>query len=267
MPIEARAAHVTAPSVRHHTFRGLAILFAAGTALASFGLPSALTAWSTTGAELPLRTHYVVWGALAGVLVPVASGALVKRGWDVAPMQQLLAFVASAVVGLALAFDVENAAYIAAFTVPILLIFALHPDRSRILEVGERPDRWMLGLAAVAAVPATMYAVVNLRLSAATDYTHELHGGYAHAGILALLLVASMIVVAQGSAGWQVPAWTTVVGGSMLGAAGVLYPADPSSVGRPGGIGILIGSGMLAALTLTRDRRLESPRGSRPTVR
>lgn len=255
MSSEAPATPITATPVRRHLFRGLAVILAAGTSLASFGLPSALTAWTTSGAELPLRTHYVIWGALAGIVVPVASVALTKRGWDIAPMQQLLVFAASAFVGLALAFEQENAAYVAGFTIPILMLYALHPNRSSIFQGPARSDRWMLALAAVAALPAAAYAVANLRLSAATHYTHDLHGGYAHAGILALLLVASITVAARRRPGWQVAAWTTVAGGSMLGAAGVLYPADPSSVGRPGGIAVLVGAGILTALTVTHDRR------------
>lgn len=255
MSSEASDTPITATPLRRHLFRGLAVLFAAGTSLASFGLPSALTAWTTSGTELPLRTHYVIWGALAGIVVPAASVALTKRGWDIAPMQQLLAFVASAFIGLALAFERENALYIVGFTIPILMLYALHPNRSNIFRGPALSDRWMLALAAAAAVPAAVYAVANLRLSAATHYTHDLHGGYAHAGILALLLVASIIVAARRRPGWQVTAWTTVVGGSMLGAAGVLYPADPSSIGRPGGVITIVGAAILATLTVTHDRR------------
>lgn len=257
MSVEQSLPAAAGSSLHRYVFPGLAMIVAVAVGLGSFGLPSALTAWFTEGTELPLRTQYVVWGALAGVLVPGASLALLRPAWRIAAMQQLLAFVAMAALGLGLAFEAETARYVAVFSVPIVLLFSLHPDRSSVLLAPHRSDRLMFVVAALAAIPTGLYAVANLRLSAATVYTDDLHGGFAHAGILALALLASLLVAARGSTGWQVPAWITTICATMLGLAGSLYPNDASSPGRLGGASLLTGAAVVAALILSRERRLD----------
>ena len=229
-----------------------ATLFAGATSLASFGLPSALTAWTTSGDELALRTHYVVWGALAGVLLPVAALGLVRRP-GLAPARQLAAFAIAAVAGVLLAPEPENLEYVGWFTAPVLVLLALHPQRRRLLPTG-RPDRAVLALAALATGPAGAYAVANARLSAGTPQEDPLHGGYLQAAILALALVLTTVAVAYGGSGRWLTAACVVVATAMLGVAGVLFPADPSSVGRPAGALLLIAAGALAALS-ARQRR------------
>jgi hypothetical protein len=224
-----------------------------------FGLPSAVTAWFVTDSELPLRTHFVVWGALAGVLVPTAALVIaIRPSRSQASAQQMGAIVIAVALGLALSFEPENAGYAALLMVPALILIAMHPDRSRLL-TRARPDTPILALAVIGAVPALSYAIVNLRASANTSYLDELHGGYAQAGILACLLVLSTAVAAFGAPGWRVPAWSSVVATAMLGTAGILYPSDPSSVGRPGGVGLIAAALALAVLTITRPRRQARP--------
>lgn len=248
---EARPARF---SLRRTATSVVAVLFAAATALASFGLPSALTAWTTSGSELELRTHYVIWGALAGVYLPVAALALVRRS-SVAPAQQLGVFVLAALACVAFAAEPENLLYVAAFSAPVIVLLMLHPERSRVLSI-ERPDPGMLVLALVAAGPALAYAVANARLSAATNYTDELHGGYLQAAILALALVLSTAVAANGADGWQITATVIFVATLMLGIAGLLFPNDPSSVGSIGGAACVIAAAALGVLSVRRHRNL-----------
>lgn len=236
----------------------VAVLFAAATALASFGLPSALTAWTTSGSELELRTHYVIWGALAGVYLPVAALALVRRS-IVAPAQQLAVFVVAALACLGLAAEPENLLYVAAFTVPVVVLLLLHPDRFLLLSA-ERADRGILVLALVAAGPAVAYAIANARLSAATSHTDVLHGGYLQAAILAIALVLSTLVAAGGARGWQVTAAVVIVATLMLGSAGLLFPDDPSSVGQIGGAGCIVAAAALAVLSVRRHQELSTMR-------
>jgi len=164
------------------------------------------------------------------------------------------AIVIAAVLGLALSFESENAGYAAVLVVPALILIAMHPDRSRMLTRGRR-DTPLRALAVIGTVPALPYAIVNLRASANTSYLDELHGGYAQAGILALLLVLSTAVAAVGAPGWRVTAWAAVVATAMLGTAGILYPSDPSSVGRQGGFGLIAAALILVVLTITQPRR------------
>ena len=243
------------PAWRRWGLRGTAGLYALAIALGMFGLPSALTAWFVTGSELPLRTHFVVWGALGGVLVPAAALLIaIRPDRSRAAAQQMGAIVVAAVLGLALSFEPENAGYAALLVVPAVVLMAMHPERSGMLR-GHTPDAPLMGLALIGAVPASVYAFVYLRASANTSYLDELHGGYAQAGILAFLLVLSTLVAALGGRGWQVPAWSAVAAAAMLGTAGILYPSDPSSVGQVGGVGLVAAALVLAVLTLTRPRR------------
>ena len=254
MQITAPDTRPASTSRRRVVFRTIALLYAFLTGLAMFGIPSVLTAWATSGAELPLRTHFVVYGALLGVLVPVAAAALAWRV-SVAPAQQLGAVVTACLLGLLLAPEPENARYMAIVVVPAVLLLWLHPDRAALLS-RRRLDPRMLAVTIVAAVPAIPYAVVNLRLSAGTHYTDDLHGGYAHAGILVLGLLGTALVASARANGWWVSVASVAVGTTVLGVAGILYPDDPSSVGGPGGVVALVLAGLFAgaAFVAARER-------------
>lgn len=223
----------------------VALLYAAGTAVASFGLPSLVTAWTTSGDEIGMRTHYVVWGLLAGVLIPVMSLALVRRPL-VAPAQQLAAFVAAAVLALAFAFEPENARYTVFFAAPALLLVLLHPARRGLLTAGSW-DPVLLAVAALAVVPAGIYAAENLRMSASTHYLDPMHGEYQHAGLLAVALVLSAVVAARRASGWGWVAGSTACCAAVLGIAGLVFPGDPGSPGTTGGVIALALAVLLAA--------------------
>ena len=212
----------------------IAVLYAAGTAIASFGLPSLLTAWTTSGDEIGMRTHYVVWGLLAGVLLPAMALPLVRRPL-VAPAQQLAAFVVAAVVALAFAFEPENARYTFFFAAPALALVLLHPARRRLFSEGAW-DPFMLAVAALGAVPAGLYAFENLRMSASTHYLNPMHGEYQHNGLFAIALVLSVVVAARRASGWGWVAGSTTLCVAVLGFAGLVFPTDPGSPGTTGGV-------------------------------
>jgi hypothetical protein len=216
----------------------LAALYAAFTALASFGLPSLLTAWTTSGEELPLRTQYVVWGVLAGLLIPLTVLPLVRRP-RVAQAQQLGVLVLACILGLALALEPENAEYAAYIAVPAAILLALHPAVRDVFSTGtwHRPT---LAVAVLAAAPAFAYAVTNARESAATSAADPAHGQYLQAAVLALTLLGSTFVAARRAAGWRWVAAGTIVGAALLGLAGVLFPDDLSSPGTVGGAATLL---------------------------
>lgn len=212
----------------------IALLYAAGTAIASFGLPSLLTAWTTSGEEVAMRTHYVIWGLLAGVLIPVMALALLRRPL-VAPAQQLAAFVVAAVVSLAFALEPENLRYTVIFAAPALVLVLLHPARRTLASAGSW-DPLILAVAGIAAVPAGIYAYDNLRLSANTSYLDVMHGEYMHAGLLAITLVLSTAVAARRASGWGWVAGPTAFAAAVLGLAGLAFPGDPGSPGTTGGM-------------------------------
>lgn len=225
----------------------IAVVYAAATAVASFGLPSLLMAWATSGEEIELRTHYLCWGLLAGLFIPLAVLPLVRRPRP-AQGQQLLALLAAVVVAAVLAFESENLRYLALFGLPAAVLVALHPHRRELLRVGSW-DPLMAVVAGVAAVPGAAYAFSNLRLSAQTHYLDDLHGGYAHAGVLMVALVLTAGVAARRAPGWAWSASTVILGGFCLGVAGLLFPEDPSSLGTLGGavtLGLTVAFGAAA---------------------
>ncbi len=242
------AVETTPPPLRRLALPIAAVLFAFLTAIASFGLPSALTAWTASGDELASRTQYVVWGALAGVFLPGALLGLIRRP-NLVPARQLAVFAVAAVVTVLLAFETENLEYVGWFTVPVLILLTLHPQRSRLVP-SSSPHRGVLALALVATAPALVYAVTQARLSAATSSADTLHGGYLQAGVLALSLLLATGVSAYRDSGWRLTTGCVVVATTMLGVAGVLFPEDPSSVGRPGGAGLLVAAAALTALSV-----------------
>lgn len=234
----------------------IAVLYALGTALASFGLPSLLMAWTTSGDEVELRTHYLLWGLLAGVLIPVMALSVLHRRL-VAPAQQLAAFVAAAVVTLALAFEPENARYAALFAGPALVLVLLHPARRTLWSAGSW-DTGLLAVAGLGAVPAGAYALENLRMSAGTSYLDDLHGGYAHAGLLAVALLLSTVVAARRTAGWGWVVGSVAFCLTVLGIAGLVFPDDPSSLGTTGGaIALGLATLLVAAASRPTGRDLD----------
>jgi hypothetical protein len=224
----------------------IAAVYVVGAALASWGIPSLLTAWTTSGDELALRTHYLLWGLLAGLLIPTAALPLVWRP-RTAQFQQLCALVAASMFGVVLAFEPENIRYLAIFATPALLLVLLSPARRHLFRAGSW-DLPMLGVAVMISAPAVVYAVENLRLSAETASTADLHGGYAHAGVVAIALAGSAVVAARHAAGWRWAAGSTAAGTLLLGLAGLLFPHDPSSLGTTGGVvALLLTATFLAA--------------------
>ncbi|MGC5021391.1 hypothetical protein [Micromonospora sp. DT47] len=233
----------------------LAVLYAAFTGLASFGIPSLLTAWTTAGPELELRTAYVYWGVLAGLFIPVAALALLRRAL-VAPATMLLGLIVSIGCTLAIALEPENAQYAAMTGIPALLLVLFHPQRGSLLQAGAAGmDRLLTGLVAVAAVPAVLLALDHARNSAATPYTDTMHGQYAQGSIIVLALLCSGAVTALRQSGWVVAAVVTVAGTALIGVAGIVFPNDLMSVGRPWGIACVVLAACFAGASLGARRR------------
>ena len=135
--------------------RVIAVVWALVVALASFGLPSLLLAWSTEGDELPLRTMYVVWGVLAGVLIPALAFSLLGRQ-RVGTARALAALVAAGVLALVLGFNALHLTYFAYIVGPAALLLALHPEVREWRHSGA-VDRITLAVGASMAIPAAAW--------------------------------------------------------------------------------------------------------------
>ncbi len=222
------------------TMRIVAVGYALFAAVASFGLPSLFLSWSTTGDELPLRTAYVVWGVLAGVLIPGLALAVLRRP-ATAAVQGLVALVGAALVVGLVGFKVQHLEYLAAVALPAAALVALHPDGLRVLR-GEGPLQPIpFVVVCVMAVPGCWFALDVALASRTTrvldtpsgEYT--LHGQYAQAAVLALALVLAAAVGSIRQPGQIVVVALVSVSAAVVGVAGLLFPEDLLSVGSAWG--------------------------------
>lgn len=251
------ASAVPAPTrTRLVSLRVLAVVYAAFLALASFGLPSLLTSWFTTGDELPLRTAYVVWGVLAGLLVPSLALALLRRRTAVAACQALVGVVGACLLVLVVGFKTEHLVYLLGVAVPAVILLAVHPRTRASLRPAGTVDRTAAAVVAVTAVPACWYAVdmaVRSRTTQVLDTPSgqlTVHGQYAQAAVLAfaLALVAWAGTVRQPGRRFLVALVATSA--AVVGVAGILFPHDLMSVGVVGGGLTLLASGAYAVAGL-----------------
>lgn len=229
--------------------RVVAVLYALLVALASFGLPSLLTSWFTSGAEVALRTAYVVYGVLAGLLVPGLALALLVRRPPVAIWHGLAAVVAGTGGAMALAFERENLAYGLVTVGPALVLLALHPGARRALRAAP-VDRATLVVALLTAGPVAWYAAEMAALSRATSYLDTMHGQYAQGAVLAFSLLLLTFVGALRQPGRRIVVGLVAASAALLGLAGLLFPDDPMSVGRTWGALALVAAAAYAVVGL-----------------
>jgi hypothetical protein len=233
--------------------RVIAVAYALVTALASFGLPSLLTSWFTSGEELPLRTAYVVWGVLAGLLIPGLALSLLARS-RIAIWRALAAVVAGTAIAMALAFEPENLSYAALIVGPAVLLLVLHPQaRDALRPAGV--DRLAVGTAAIMAIPAAWYGLDLAARSRASSYLDTMHGQYAQGAVLTFSLLLMSFVGALRQDGRRVVVALVSVSAAILGLAGIAFPDDPMSPGVAGGVVTLVAAGAYAFAGLRSGQR------------
>jgi hypothetical protein len=256
---------VIAPSLpRLIAVRILVVAYALFVGLMSFGLPSLLTSWFTTGDELPLRTAYVVWGVLGGLLVPTLALALLRSRLARAACQALVGVVGACVIVLVAGFKAEHLVYLASVAVPALVLLALHPQTRSALRLGHSIDRAAMAIVAVMCVPAGWYAVDMALTSRATRVLDTpsgqftLHGQYAQAAVLAFALVFVAAVGTLRQPGRRFLVALVAISAGMIGAAGVLFPQDLMSLGATWGTLTLAASAAYAVAGLRPAGQLQA---------
>jgi hypothetical protein len=171
----------------------------------------------------------VGWGAVFGVILPLGLLAQLRR-----PERRIAGIQQTAVVAFALAL--AGAAgrawwYLAlaggiAFASTVLL--TLHPARRSFLARGRHLDPTMLVLAAVAAVPALVYArqmasAQRRRLPPADAVSNGLHHWTVMAA-LALLVLLLVLLAAARTSGWRIPAISASLGAGAWAISCLLAP-------------------------------------------
>lgn len=239
--------------------RVIAVLWALVAALASFGLPSLLLAWSTEGDELPLRTMYVVWGVLAGVLIPVLALSLLGRA-RVGTARALAALVVAGVLALVIGFNTLHLTYFAYIVGPAVVLLALHPEGRSLRETAP-VDRVTLVLAAPMAILAAIWGG-SLAIESRTTRILEtpsgeftMHGQYAQAAVLAFTLALLALLGSFKQPGRWVVVPLVAVCTAIWGIAGLLFPDDATSPGAIwGAIAIAAAAAYLAAAAISARR-------------
>lgn len=243
-----------APShIRLVSLKVVAVGYAVLTGIASFGLPSLVTSWSTSGDELQLRTAYVVWGVLAGLLIPGLALSLLARP-SLAVWRALAALLVGTVAAMALAFERENLGYATVVVGPAVALLLLHP-RAREAARPASADRVSLAIATLMAVPLLWYGTVMAGHSRATSYVDTMHGQYAQGAVLAFTLVLMSLSGALRRDGRGIVVTLVSLSAGALGVAGILFPHDAMSLGIGwGGLTVAAAVGYAASFAL-RARR------------
>jgi MFS family permease len=222
---------------------------------AGFGIGGFLAlAFGFTGGEHAI--HDVGWGVMTGVLLSVGLLAQVHRPErKVAALQQAGAVAVAFLIGmLALgSFDVFGFIPLVA----VLLLVALHPNRSEVFRIGDMSRR-LAGLTVLGAIPFTVFALGQLELQQLNipgdEHAEDTH--YVGMFVMALALVLVGLVASGRAAGWRISAWSAGVGTAVYGLASVIFPQLVSSAGTGWGIAAILGGLAFIALAESEVRRV-----------
>ena len=238
----------------------LSAIFGLIAGVAFFTLPSLLLGWFQGGVERVHRVHNIGWGASAGLLFAVPMlGQVRNPDRQRSSFLQLPVFVVTMLIAalLSVEFDMEALSAIVVFTVMTLVLFALHPARSRLLADGPRPSIPMLALTLLGALPLVVYALDMAELQR-TGPPSDPHVELVHWLTMALLALA--IITGAGLAslrlpGWRVSAWLAGLAAAVFGVASIVLPDDPGAVGQAWGATALAGGLLFIGVAEWERRR------------
>jgi hypothetical protein len=179
----------------------------------------------------------VGWGAVFGVILPLGLLTQLRR-----PERRIAGIQQTAVVASALALAGaagQKGWYLAlagGVAVASAVLLALHPARQTFLARGRHPEPTMLALAAVAAVPALVYAwrmasAQRRDLPPADAVSNGLHH-WTVMTALALLVLLLMLLAAARTSGWRIPAISASTAAGAWAISCLLAPT--SAVGSAG---------------------------------
>lgn len=210
-----------------------------------------------TSADLEFRVQFYAVGVAAWTVVLGLVAQLVRPARHVAGMAQAWAAAATMAVMLAVvgAFGVVDVVILLAVTV----VAALHPSCTLLLARPWRLDRWQGGVLLVGALPWLVAAGVwtaQARDSAGQPGTAdvsavELWGVLATVPVLILL---TALIGASDKPGWRLPAWTSVVAATALGAHALVFSGSDGALPVPAAVAALVWSAAFAAVSLRRAR-------------
>jgi hypothetical protein len=121
---------------------------------------------------------------------------------------------------------------------------------------GARPDRAMLVLVSLAAVPLLRYAWTNIGLQRVGPTDHALAGHYGYMAAFTFTVIAVGVLASLRPAGWRLAAWVTGFLPVVLGAASFIYYPHADSSLEPvwAAAAILWGAAFVATAELGRRK-------------
>jgi len=258
----------------------------------AFGLmPYAFLGWFIEEGTISHRVHLISFGWIF-VLSFIALLAQLRRPeTKVTQMYQVLLAIEVLAVTTIIVDRAIDPIVIAFMILPVVL-FLLHPNRSGLLRPLKHPNRTLMALALVAAVPLVVDATVQFRtgLEAARiagpifeelekqpdltedEFERELnaaarratdspekaeqaahHFHWSAMGAFSLIIGALALVAALRSTGWRLTAWSAGLSAVLFGAASIANQGDASALnGYWSLLAIAWGTGFILVAEATR---------------
>lgn len=225
-------------------------------------LPLALTAAALASLlsdhdEGSHRFHDLSHAVWLGLLVWAPYALQWHRPMQKVALWQGAALGAPVLLAGGTAAGVDDPIFYVAFPLFALLVAVTHPARRRLLRGGDGLSPVLAPLAAVAAVPASLYAVAQLdlqRTMAADPHGELTH--YAGQALVVLFAVVFALVAAIRTPGWQWAAGLATTTGVLLGLASLLDPGQSGAFGTRASLGVLLLSAAYGAAAVWEHRRV-----------
>jgi F0F1-type ATP synthase assembly protein I len=172
----------------------------------------------------------VGWGAVFGLVLPLSLLAQLRRPERrIAGMQQLVVVASALALAGAAGGQWRYLALAGGIACGCGLLLALHPAWRTFLDRGQRWEPMLLGLAAVAAVPAVFYArrmvsAQRRHLPPSDAVSNGLHHWTVMA-TLALLVLLLAVLAAARTSGWRIPAVSASIATGAWAISCLLAPA------------------------------------------
>jgi hypothetical protein len=210
-----------------------------------------------TPADLEFRVQFFAVGIAAWTVVLGLVAQLVRPARHAAGMAQAWGAAATmaAVLAVVGAFGVVDVVILLAVTV----VLVLHPSRTQLLATSWRLDRWQGGVVLVGALPWLVGAGVwaaQARDSAGLPGTSDV-SAVALWGALAtvpVLIVVTALIGASDKPGWRLPAWTSALAATALGAHALVFSGSDGALPVPAAVAAVVWGASFAAVTLRRGR-------------
>lgn len=233
--------------------------------LAFFGLMAGILAYAFTGwfqaAELGIhQLHEIMGSALFWTLIAGMAFTVVRPAGTISALRQTLFMLAAFVLLLLGSFSEALMGPLVMMSILFVLTAvaaALHPNRHKVLRLGEGVQPWLLGLTIVAAVPLLPYALnqLQIQIGASPGDPHAEVGHWMIMSAYGVAIILYGVLASLRAPGWRVPAWSAGILAVLFGAASILMPTQASSVGATWSImAIVWGALFVAAAEWTAAR-------------